>query len=181
MRCIRHSSFCDFESRRAPRSVHVLNTSRKQGSKRHCPAFEKEATAIIEAVRKWSHLLSRNTFTLVTDQRSVSFMFDSRRRTKMKNDKVQQWRMELASFSYVIQYRPGQQNVAPDTFTRAVCATNSDSFSSLQDLHEKLCHPGITRMLHFVRTKNLLFTTTDMKRVEPVFFRQESGVLIKST
>ena len=90
-----------------------------QGSERHYPAFEKEATAVIEAVRKWSHLLSRNTFTLVTDQRSVSFMFDSRRRTKIKNDKVQQWRMELASFSYVIQYRPGQQNVGPDTLTRA--------------------------------------------------------------
>ena len=162
-----------------------------QGSKRHYPAFEKEATAVIEAVRKWSHLLSRNTFTLVTDQRSVSFMFDSRRRTKIKNDKVQQWRMELASFSYVIQYRPGQQNVRPDTFTRAVCATNSDSLSSLQNLHEKLCHPGITRMLHFVRTKILPLSTTDVKQVvasckifaevKPVFFRQESGVLIKST
>ena len=95
-----------------------------QGSERHYPAFEKEATAIIEAVRKWLHLLSRNTFTLVTDQRSVSFMFDSRRRTKIKNDTVQQWRMKLASFSYVIQYCPGQQNVKSDTFTRAVCDTN---------------------------------------------------------
>ena len=136
-----------------------------QGSKRHYSAFEKEATAIIEAVRKWSHLLSRNTFTLVIDQRSASFMFDSRRRTKIKNDKVKQWRMELASFSYVIQYRLGQQNVGADTFARAVCATNSDSLSSLQDLYEKLCHPGITRILHFVRTKNLPFSTTDVKRV----------------
>ena len=75
-----------------------------QKSERHYPSFEKEATAVIEAGRKWSHLLSRNTFTLVTDQRSVAFMFDSRRCTKIKNDKVQQWRMELASFSYVIQY-----------------------------------------------------------------------------
>ena len=115
-----------------------------QGSERHYPAFEKEAMAIIEAVRKWSHLLSRNTLTLITDQLSVSFMFDNRRRTKIKDDKVQQRRMKLASFSYVIQYRPGQQNVGPDTFTRAVCATNSDSLSSLQNLHEKLCHPGIT-------------------------------------
>ena len=57
-----------------------------QGSEIHYPAFEKEATAIIEAVRKWSHLLSRQTFTLITDQRSVSYMFDSRRRTKIKND-----------------------------------------------------------------------------------------------
>ena len=46
-------------------------------------------------------------------------------------------------------------------------------------------------MLHFVRTKNLPFSTIDVKRVvascktsaevKPVFFRQESGVLIKST
>ena len=78
-----------------------------QGSEIYYPGFEKEATAIIEAVRKWSHLLSRNTFTLITDQRPVSFMLDSRRRTKIKNDKIQQWRMKLASFSYVVKYRPG--------------------------------------------------------------------------
>ena len=46
-------------------------------------------------------------------------------------------------------------------------------------------------MLHFVRTKKLPFSTIDVKRVvascktcaevKPVFFRQESGVLIKST
>ena len=52
-------------------------------------AVEKEALAIIEAVRKWSHLLSRQPFTLVTDQRSVSFMFYNRKRTKIKNTKIQ--------------------------------------------------------------------------------------------
>ena len=57
-----------------------------QGSEIHYLAFEKKATAIIEAVGKWSHFLSRQTFTLITDQRSVSHMFDSRRRTKIKND-----------------------------------------------------------------------------------------------
>ncbi len=42
-----------------------------QGSELHYPAVEKEATAIIEAVRKWSHFLARRHFTLITDQRSV--------------------------------------------------------------------------------------------------------------
>ena len=131
MRCIRRCSFGDLNQGGRPAA---FMSRIFQGSERHYPAFEKEATAIIQAVRKWSHLLSRNTFTLVTDQRSVSFMFDSRGRTKIKNDKVQQWRMKLASFTYVIKYRPGQQNVGPDTFTNAVCVTNSDSLSSLQDL-----------------------------------------------
>jgi len=35
-------------------------------------SIEKEATAIVKAVRKWSHLLLGHHFRLVTDQQSVS-------------------------------------------------------------------------------------------------------------
>jgi len=88
---------------------------------RHYPAVEKEATAIIESIRKWSQFLQGKHFTLITDQRSVSFMLDNRKRSKIKNSKIQQWRMELAGFDYTIKYRPGQENVAPDAFTRSYC------------------------------------------------------------
>ena len=161
-----------------------------QGSEIYYPAFKKEATAIIDAVRKWSHLLSRNAFTLITDQRSVSFMLDSRRCTKIKNDKIQQWHMELASFLYVVKYRPAQQNVGPDTLTR----TFSVSISSLrtsEELHNQLCHPGISRFLHFVRTKNLPFSITEVKQVvsgckvctkiKPASTQSDNGTLIKAT
>ena len=77
-----------------------------QESEINYPAFEKEAIAIIEAVRKWSQLLSTNTFSLVTDQWCVSFMLGSRRRTKIKKDKIQEWRMELTSFSYSLSIYP---------------------------------------------------------------------------
>ena len=40
------------------------------------PIIEKEAASIIEAVRKWSHYLYGRPFTLITDQRSLAFMFD---------------------------------------------------------------------------------------------------------
>ena len=63
------------------------------GSELAYPAVEKEATAIIEAVRRWSHLLIRQHFTLVTDQRSVAFMLDSRKKTKVKNNKILCWRL----------------------------------------------------------------------------------------
>ena len=161
-----------------------------QGGERRYPAIEKEATAIIEAIRKWSHFLSRRTFTLVTDQRSVAFMLDSRRRSKIKNNKVQQWRLELASYSYEIKYRPGKQNVGPDTLSRAFCSSLSAS-SSQEDIHRQLCHPGVTRMLHFVRTKNLPFSTTEVKRVvsncktcaevKPQYYRPDMKVLVKAT
>ena len=58
------------------------------GSKLHHPAVEKEATAIIEVVQKWTHYFSQQHFTLVTDQRSVSFALDNRKRTKIKNKKI---------------------------------------------------------------------------------------------
>jgi len=48
---------------------------------------KKAATAIIEAVRKWHHFLAGRHFTIVTDQTSVSFMFDNRKRTKVKISK----------------------------------------------------------------------------------------------
>ena len=39
---------------------------------------EREAVAIMDAVRKWSYLLHGKHFTLITDQRAVSFMFAPR-------------------------------------------------------------------------------------------------------
>lgn len=98
--------------------------SRKlQGSELHYHIVEKEATAIIEAMRRWSHYLARRHFTLLTDQRSVAFMLDNRQRTEIKNNKIHEWRVELAAFSYTIRYRPGKENVVPDTLTRASCCS----------------------------------------------------------
>ena len=161
-----------------------------QGSEVHYHIVEKEAMAIIEAVRKWSHLLARCHFDLVTDQRSVAFMFDNRKHTKIKNTKIQEWRMELAAYSYTVYYRPGKENVVPDTLTRAFCCSTI-STSTLNDLHEGLCYPEVTRLLHFVRLKNLPFSTEDVKRVctsckvcaelKPRFYRPPEGTLIKAT
>jgi hypothetical protein len=155
------------------------------------PAIEKEATAIIEAVRKWSHLLIRQHFYLVTDQRSVAFMLDSRKRTKIKNNKIMCWRLELASFSYSIRYRPGINNVGPDTLTRAFCASVSNVESNLETLHKELCCPGVTRLWHFVRSRNLPYSLEDVKRccskcqtcaeIKPTFYTPDKNVLIKAT
>jgi len=51
-------------------------------------AIEKEAQAIIETVRHWKHYLTGRRFTLKTDQRSASFMFDKYQKSKIKNDKI---------------------------------------------------------------------------------------------
>ncbi|MFX1564349.1 MAG: reverse transcriptase domain-containing protein, partial [Promethearchaeota archaeon] len=81
-------------------------------SERAYPIVEKEALSIVEALRKWNYLLAAKHFTIITDQKSVSFMFDARHSTKIKNDKILRWRLELSAFSFDIIYRPGEENVA---------------------------------------------------------------------
>ena len=116
-------------------------------------------------------------------------MIDDRKRSKIKNNKMHSWRLELASLSYTVKYRPGKDNVAPDSFTRAGIA--SMSTSSLSEIHNGLGYPGVTRMLHFVRSKNIPFSTENVKKtcstcricaeLKTQFYRPTPGTLIKST
>ena len=85
------------------------------GSKLYYPTVEKEATAILEVVQKLTRFLSRQHFTLVTDQKSVSLMLDNQKRTKIENKKIQCWLLELVSYSYNILYGPGKENSTADS------------------------------------------------------------------
>ena len=105
-----------------------------QGSELKHASIEKEAQAIIESVRHWEHFLTGRNFTLTTDQKSVSYMFDQRHKGKIKNDKIMRWRLELSCFSFDIVYRPGKENIPPDTLSRATCPAATDE--SLYKLHK---------------------------------------------
>jgi RNase H-like domain found in reverse transcriptase/Integrase core domain/Reverse transcriptase (RNA-dependent DNA polymerase)/Aspartyl protease len=129
-------------------------------------AIEKEAQAIIETVRHWRHYLTGRHFILKTDQRCVSFMLDKRQRGKIKNEKILRWRMELSCFDFDIIYRPGKENAAPDALSRSYCMSAScEDSKQLSELHSSLCHPGVTRMYHFVKSKNLPFSVDDVRHM----------------
>ena len=144
------------------RPVAFFSRTLNQNEIKHHPV-EKEAAAIVEAIQEWRHFLLGVKFKSVTDQRSVSFMYDNRRRSKIKNDKIGRWRVELSEFKYDIIYRPGKDNVAADTFSRI--AAVGHPLGELRDMHESLCHPGVTRFSHFTRMKNLPYTLEDVKTV----------------
>ena len=159
-------------------------------TERHYASVEKEAHAVVEAIRKWRHYLIGSRFTVVTDQKSVAFMYNKDQRGKIKNDKIQRWRIELSCYNFDVVYRPGKDNVAADTLSRAYCGA-SHTISNLKDLHESLCHAGIVRLSHFVRSKNLPFSQTDVKyvvsqcntcaKLKPKFFKPALNSLIKAT
>ena len=170
------------------RPVAFFSRTLNDAEKRHS-IIDKEAYAIVESIRKWRHFLTPHHFNLLTDQRSVSFMFDNKVASKIKNEKILRWRIELSPLSYTVTYRPGRDNIPADTLSRAHCAAASSP--ALEELHESLVHPGVTRMLHFVRSKNLPYSVDDVRRVtsncpvcsrcKPNFFRATSAKLVKAT
>ena len=132
-----------------------------QGPEVRHPSVEKEDQAIIESTRYWKHYLTGKHFSLKTDQQSVSNMFDQQHNGKIKNVKIMRWRVELSCYSFDIAYRLGKENVPPDAFSRSSCAVLCDS---LYQLHQSLCYPGIKRMSHFIRIRNLPYTVEEIKR-----------------
>ena len=123
--------------------------------------------------RERSHRCHRSRSTLVTFperqtlldhhwSESDLVMFDQRNRGKIKNSKILSWRLELSQLSYDIRHKPGAENVVPDAFSR-VCASTSNA--TLRDLHESLGHPGFARLYHFVRQRNLPFSSEETKDV----------------
>lgn len=134
-------------------------------SEKYHSAVEREACAVVEALRKWRHFLVGRHFQLITDQQSVRYMFDNKNRGKIKNDKILRWRLELTCFSFDITFRPGVRNVVADALSRAPCASTLTTVTDLCRVHNSLCHPGIRRMWHIVRCRNLPFSLEDVKTV----------------
>ena len=144
------------------RPVAFFSRTLDKSEMNHHPV-EKEVYAIVESIRYWRQYLAGRHFSLIADQRSVSYMYDVKHSSKIKNDKIERWRVEIACYGFDITYRPGKENVAPDTFTRVICSVMTSD--NLVQLHNSLCHPGITRMAHFVKTKNLPVSIEQIRSV----------------
>lgn len=141
------------------RPVAFFSRTLSNAERKH-PSVEKEAYAIVESLRKWRHFLMGKHFMLITDQQSVCYMFNQNHSSKIKNEKILRWRLELSCYKYDIIYRPGTQNTAADALSRVCALMNGNK---LYELHALLCHPGITRMYHWVRSKNLPYSINDIK------------------
>jgi len=116
-------------------------------------------------------------------------MFDQNNRGKIKNTTIMVWRLELGQLNYSIRHRPGKDNGAPDAMSR-ICSSMS-SVSQLQLLNDQLGHPGFARMYHFIRSRNLPYTSEETKdiidkcgtclRLKPRFFNPAQQSLVKAT
>ena len=86
-------------------------------------------------------------------------------------------------------YRAGKENSVADALSRAYCAATD--WETLQHIHERLCHPGVTRLNHFIRVNNLPYSLDEVKKVvsackdcsevKPQYVHPPPARLIKAT
>ena len=97
-------------------------------------------------------------------------------------------RIELTRFTFDIVYRPGSENIQPDSPTRSFrSATSTDN---LTEHHNALCHSDGTRMWHFMRSKNRPFAIEGVRKmsltcnvcanVKCRFYKPQHSPLIKA-
>jgi hypothetical protein len=65
--------------------------------------YEKEALAILEALKKWRHYLLGNQLTIRTDQRSLKYLSSQRLLEGIQHKLM----LKLLEFDYLIEYKQG--------------------------------------------------------------------------
>jgi hypothetical protein len=77
-------------------------------------AYERELIGLVQAVRHWQPYLWSRRFVVRTDHRSLRFILDQRLTTIPQH----QWVSKLLGFDFVVEYKPGAQNVVADALSR---------------------------------------------------------------
>ncbi|XP_072178233.1 uncharacterized protein [Diadema setosum] len=95
-------------------------------TERKYPQIEREALAIIFALRKFYMYIYGRRFTLITDNKPLTALLGPYKSLPtLAAERMQRWAMYLAGFDYEIRYRTSKANA------------NADCFSRLPDSNEK--------------------------------------------
>lgn len=76
--------------------------------------YEKEAIAILEAIKKWRHYILGGKLVIRTDQQSLKFMMNQRLVEGIQHKLM----LKLMEYDYSIEYKQGKQNYVADALSR---------------------------------------------------------------
>ncbi|CAJ2652754.1 unnamed protein product [Trifolium pratense] len=79
-------------------------------------AYFREMLAISEAIAKFRHYLLGHRFIIRTDQKSLRSLMDQ----SLQTPEQQQWLHKFLGYDFVIEYKPGKENLAADALSRVM-------------------------------------------------------------
>jgi hypothetical protein len=77
--------------------------------------YDKEALAIIEAIKKWKHYFAGSSLIIRTDQQSLKFIQEQKLTEGIQHKLL----IKLLGYDYRIEYKKGRENKAADALSRA--------------------------------------------------------------
>ncbi len=81
--------------------------------------LEKEALAIVFAVKKFHNFIYGRQFLIESDHRPLSFIFGEKKGVPpMASSRIQRWALTLSAYRYTIRYKPGKSLGNADAFSR---------------------------------------------------------------
>jgi hypothetical protein len=80
-------------------------------------AYEKEALAIIEALKCWRHYFLGSKLIIKTDQQSLKYITEQRVAEGIQHKLM----LKLLEFDFSIEYKKGKENLVADALSRQFC------------------------------------------------------------
>lgn len=102
--------------------------SRTLGTKASAAStYEKEAMAILEALKKWKHYFASTSVIIRTDQQSLKYIQDQRLVEGIQHKLL----IKLLGFNYRVEYKKGRDNKVADALSRATHSTEVLAISTI--------------------------------------------------
>ena len=91
--------------------------------------IDKEALAIVFGVKRFHQYIYGNHFTLITDHRPLTALFNPKKSIPtLAAARMQRWALMLAAYDYSIKYRTSSDNANADCLSRLPLKCHSDGY-----------------------------------------------------
>ena len=130
--------------------------------------IEREALALVEAVKYFHKFLAGRKFTIMSDHQPLKYIFNNNKVSERVSARLQRWAIILKAYDYDLYYLKGENMFMPDTLSRLpvngsptepivnLCELNSlDELISNQSLLTRI---GSTKDRHIQRLKKYITT-----------------------
>ena len=139
---------------------------------------EKEALAVVEAIKHFRHYLLDKPFTVISDHRPLQWLEEQ----KDNNGRLGRWAIRLASTNYKIKYRPGRIHQNADCLSRLKIANVQLADQNMEICIKQAADPLCMEIRDYLDNGNLSPENEEKMPIwakEIEFYRVIKGILFR--